>query len=181
MMQLHYRGLSEIRGTKETGLIVLTDLLDTRQLVVVCDMQTASQFRIRTTPGLDNMRLLPEVLLKVLQQDSTASYNITIEDIQDGVYQTVVVNEQSGEKYKIRASDGLLIAHIGDWPIYISSELFARQSVPFLPKSSSLGLPINAISEEMLKDALEKAIEQENYELANHISQELKKRKSKKE
>ncbi len=181
MMQLHYKGLSEIRGSKEIGLIVLTDMTDSRQIVVVCDMQTASQFRMRTTPGLDNMRRLPEVMLDVLKRDSAASYNITIEDIVDGVYQTVLINEQSGEKKEIRASDGLLFAYIGDLPIYITNTLFIHQSVPFVPSSSGLSLPINAISEEMLEDALETAIKQENYELANHLNHELKKRRNKKE
>ena len=37
MMRLYYRGLSEIRGAEQIGLIVLTDEVQTRQIVVVCD------------------------------------------------------------------------------------------------------------------------------------------------
>jgi protein-arginine kinase activator protein McsA len=38
-------------------------------------------------------------------------------------------------------------------------------------------MPINGISEEMLEEALKKAIENENYEMASHLRDELNRRK----
>ena len=48
-----------------------------------------------------------------------------------------------------------------------------RQSVPFEEDPHKLTVPVNAISTDMLKKALDKAIDEENYELASHLRDEL--------
>ena len=39
-----------------------------------------------------------------------------------------------------------------------------------------MALPVNTITDDMLKSALEKAIQEENYELASHLRDEMKRR-----
>jgi protein-arginine kinase activator protein McsA len=39
-----------------------------------------------------------------------------------------------------------------------------------------MSLPINVISDEMLKSALDKAIKDEDYEMASHLRDEMKRR-----
>lgn len=181
MMRLYYRGLSEIRGAEQIGLIVLTDEVQTRQIVVVCDEHIIFQFRLRMQKDIPCHRLLPEVLAQTLKRDSESSYNLTITSLENGVYKTMLVNEKTQERTAVRAGDGLLFAHVANLPIYIDELLFTKQSVPFKPKATGLSLPINAISEEMLQDALKTAIEREDYEMAEHLNQELKRRKQKQE
>ena len=54
--------------------------------------------------------------------------------------------------------------------------LFNRQSVDSGKSQNKIALPVNALSVEMLHHALEKAIEDENYELASMLRDEMKKR-----
>lgn len=178
MVRLVYKGLSELRGSKDIGLIILTDEPQRRQIAVVCDRHIVNQFRLRMTIDTRAYRLLPEAMAKILDEDSPNTYHLAIDAIDNGVYKARIVNEQKSESTDIRVSDGVLMAHIADYPIYMEDALFDRQSVPFTPQATGMALPINAISEEMLQDALQKAIEREDYEMANQLSRELKKRKN---
>ena len=81
----------------------------------------------------------------------------------------------------IRASDAVLLSLVGDIPLYIESGLMLRQSVPYNENSRGVSLPVNTISDEMLQAALDKAIADENYELASHLRDEKKRRNKRNE
>ena len=49
--------------------------------------------------------------------------------------------------------------------------------MPFNKDSKSMALPVNTLSEEMLGEALTKAVDNENYELAAALNQEIERRK----
>ena len=55
--------------------------------------------------------------------------------------------------------------------------LFARQSTVYDRESTGVPLPVNTINDEMLQRALEKAVKNENYEMASHLRDELNRRK----
>lgn len=55
----------------------------------------------------------------------------------------------------------------------------ARQSVRFSENSNAISMPVNTLSTEMLDKALQKAVEDENYELASHLRDEKKRREQK--
>jgi protein-arginine kinase activator protein McsA len=51
-----------------------------------------------------------------------------------------------------------------------------RQSVPFREDARGMSIPVNSISEEMLQQALDRAVSEENYELASYLRDEMKRR-----
>lgn len=61
--------------------------------------------------------------------------------------------------------------------MFMEEKLFIRQGVPYESGKSKVALPLNALTSEMLEDALRKAIENENYELASNLRDELNRRK----
>lgn len=179
-IQLFFRGITEIVGSEDMGLIVLTDEYMSRQLVIVCDKQTIYQFGLRLSKsGGDTSNLLPEVLSKIILRDTHLDYHIDIEDIENGKYKTVIHEVVLNHKDPIRASDAILLSYICNLEIYISENLYLHQSVPYNSNAKGMSIPINAISDDMLEKALDRAVKDENYELASQISQEQKKRKNK--
>ncbi len=48
--------------------------------------------------------------------------------------------------------------------------------MPYNPNGNGVALPVNVISTPMLKEALERAIRDEDYKLASNLSEELKRR-----
>lgn len=61
-------------------------------------------------------------------------------------------------------------------PLYATMQLMKRQAVPATNGGISMALPYNALSDKMLQDAMQSAVEQEKYEMASAIRDELRKR-----
>lgn len=60
--------------------------------------------------------------------------------------------------------------------IYADHGLMTKQSAEYNPNFTQMAVPVNVITDKMLEESLRKAIENENYELASSLRDELKKR-----
>jgi len=176
-IKIVFKGITEIVGGSEMGLLVLTDEAETKQIAIICDRHTEYEFSLRIGKASITHRLLPEVLCWINPDMDTEHYEVFFISILDGQYQAVLLNKNTLEMTKIRASDGILLASIAQLDIYMEEKLFGRQSVPYESGKTRVALPVNALSSTMLENALEKAIEDENYELASNLRDELQKRK----
>jgi bifunctional DNase/RNase len=77
---------------------------------------------------------------------------------------------------KIRMSDAVLLSMISDVPLYIDGALMEQQSIPFQEANTRVSIPINTLDIDKLKEALDKAVDEENYRLASVIKDELGRR-----
>ena len=176
-IKLVFRGISEIIGDTEMGIIVLTDTGSVRQLSIVCDKHMEEEFSLRIAKTPVANKLLPEVLCHTLwSMDAISQFEVVITDIIDGQYRASLVNTMTMDMTAIRASDGVLLSYISDIPLYIEEKLMMRQSVPFREDARGMSIPVNSISEEMLQQALDRAVSEENYELASYLRDEMKRR-----
>jgi bifunctional DNase/RNase len=175
-VQVHFGGVSEIVGSSDIGLLNLLNEDETRELVVTCDKQMMYQFALRTQPVAGVDRLLPEVLYEVIRNQEGMHLEIDINDIVSGEYSAVLMNQDTLEEIPMRASDAILLSLIGKLPVYADAELMRRQGVVYHPQSSGMSLPVNIISDQMLQTAFDKAIKDENYELASLLRDEMRRR-----
>jgi len=175
--RLKFKGVSEIVGTENLGLLILTDEAMLRQITVVCDKAIAVQIELRVKRLPVTRIMLPEVLCKILETVGKQRFEIMIDDIDNGQYHTVLNDTYTLDSLLIRTSDAVLLSLVSDIPIYIDSMLMKRQSVPYDRFARGVSLPVNTISDEMLQMALDKAVADENYELASHLRDEQKRRK----
>lgn len=171
-----FKGVSEIVGTDDLGLLILTDESKERQITIVCDKAMAVQIELRVKKLPITRIMLPEVMSKLLSSYADSDFELLIDDIIDGQYRTLLYNRTTLTPMLIRASDAVLLSLVGDIPLYIESGLMRRQSVAYRENSRGVSLPVNTISDEMLQAALDKAIADENYELASHLRDEKKRR-----
>ena len=98
--------------------------------------------------------------------------------IKDATFFCKVVGEREGEEKVVdfcMAPDALVLAVTANCPIMIEQELFEAQ---YMHKTgeNSFAININTLSRQMLEDALQHAIENENYEAASQLRDELAKR-----
>jgi hypothetical protein len=73
-------------------------------------------------------------------------------------------------------SDAVLLSIVSSFPVYIENTLFLQQSIPFDAEQRNVAIPINTMDLERLNIILQNAIDEENYELASKVRDEIKRR-----
>ena len=175
-VRLKFSSISEIVGTEELGLLTLIDETETRQLTITCEKEMIRQFEMRVQRLNVVSRMLPEVLWQVVSTQTNFDFEIVISDLIEGQYRAMLVNVETQEAISMRASDAILLSYIGKLPLYIEEGLMLKQSMAYRKGEKGVAIPVNTISDDMLRSALEKAVADENYELASHLRDELRKR-----
>ena len=74
-----------------------------------------------------------------------------------------------------KASDCLILAYTFNCPITISEALLEHQYMREVG-NGMYSIPVNSVSIEALKEALKRAVEEENYELASQLRDEIRRR-----
>ena len=86
--------------------------------------------------------------------------------------------DKDGEEYKIdsRTSDAIALALRYKCPMYTTEDIMETEHLHDLGEGK-FSVPITSVSVELLEDALQKAIDKEDYETASQIRDEIRKRK----
>lgn len=175
-VRLIFKSVTEIVGSDDVGLLILVDEQQQCQLTIPCDRNMLYQFSLRVQKVPITNRMLPEVLWQVIRSQTTLHFEILINDLIEGQYRAVLYNVETLEPILIRISDAMLLAYVSDIPIYIDEKLMKKQSVKYVHNAQGMSIPVNTLTDEMLKKALNKAIEDEHYELASLLRDEMKRR-----
>lgn len=179
LVRLHFNGVSEIVASDEVGLLMLVNEERTRQVSIICDKAMVHQFGLRVGKVEVAPILAPEVLWQVIARNIDTRFQVVINDLVDGQYKTLLYMPDILQAIPVRASDGVLIAQIAGLPIYMEERLLMRQGMPFNEKDVGVSVPVNVISNDMLRKALDKAVSEEDYEKASQIRDELRRREGK--
>ncbi len=178
-IRLVFRSVSEIVGSKDIGLLVLTDSAEQRQVALPCDTHVLAEFglRMENNPVID--KLLPEVLWNVIHWQTDLRLEVHIDTLVDGKYRALLSNADTLEEIPVSASDAVLLSFVsrGEIPVLMEESLFMRQSTVYDSQAVGISLPVNTITDEMLQSALEKAVKNENYEMASQLRDELNRRR----
>lgn len=180
-VRLNFKGVSEIVGTEEVGLLILLDEGEQNQLSITCDRLMLEQFMVRMSHVPVSDKMLPEILWQTIRTIGNFHFEIIVNDIVDGQYKVFLRNVDTQDEIYMRASDAVLLSYISDVPIYIDAKLMSQQSVPYRKEAKGLSLPVNSLTDEMIVSALDKAIHNEDYELASSLRDEIQRRKKQKE
>ena len=166
--------MQQIVGGEDLSVVLLTDEDRKRALSVVCDADMSRQLMMRLHGKREICRtMLPEVLIQMLP----STYELLIVGVYDGQYQVILMDVESGDSVRVRTSDAVLLSIISNVPLYIEERLMARQSVPFDEHATGVAIPINSMDTPRLQAALRNAVEEENYELASQLRDEINRRK----
>ena len=80
-VRLKFKGVSEIVGSDEIGLLILTDIAEQNQLAIPCDRAMIREFGLRIGHAEVVGRLLPEVLWHVIAMQTNMQFEVLITDI----------------------------------------------------------------------------------------------------
>lgn len=193
-VHLKIQGVTDISASHTASLLIITDTDETRQICVVCDEIMRHEFGIRrgkywgTAESkalvMETLKYtLPETMSTIIKHLTDIQLAVVIVSIYDGQYRAVIEDTKSGSAFPIRVSDGALLCYADRRiPLYIERSLWNRQSVPYLGENArGVAMPLNTLTIEMLEEALQKSIDEERYELAKQLKEEIDRREGKQE
>ncbi len=176
-IRLKYKSITSLVSNQSIALVVLVNEDETKQIAITCDEVMAQEILLRQSHETGIERRLPEVFAHFLALQMDDPYEVVINNVIDGEYRALLTDHSGIDMVPIRAIDAILLAIAAHLSIFIEEELMTMQQVDFHNSGDSMQMPINGFSEEMLQEALKKAIENENYEMASHLRDELNRRK----
>ena len=177
MTRLYYVDANLIAGTDDLGVILLADADTQRGISIVCEKLMVDQLQQRQSGKVDTARHLPEVLWTIIRRSEESKYRILFSNMQEERYIVFLYDETRSAAHAMRASDAVLLAVIANIPIFIDDNLFMRQSIALQRDNQGIRIPINSLTTPMLEDALQRAIEEEQFEHASHIRDEWRRRR----
>ena len=95
--ELIFKGLSEIVGSSDLYLLVLTDTNQTRQVTIVCDKLTFMQIDMRKNLPKLSRTFLPEVLCRLLNINDEMDCEIIINNVVEGQYKAFVFDRKRSQ------------------------------------------------------------------------------------
>lgn len=180
MYRVIYNGTFSIPGADDACVITLTDGGETRALSVVTEKSMATEIRMHERKSRENETHLVDVMLGLLrEQDETARYRIVIKGVPEIGLKASLVNVSNDKSYDLRMDEAVLLSLAGGFEMCATLDVFQNFSTPFNKDVLSVALPIVGLPEPLLEQALQKAVEEENYEGASFIRDEMKRRKEK--
>ena len=130
-----------------------------------------SLFNHKIHPGIYDL------YLDTLKQFDGHLVEIDIYRISGGIFYSHLFLERDGNTSFVscRTADALALAVRSNTPIYIEEDLLERNCVHLQP-DGAYSLPITTASTKVLKEAMEQAIANENYEFAARLRDEINSR-----
>ena len=175
-VRLFFESAQSVLNEVDFGVASLVDANKTRRLSVVVEGHIKDELISRSQHGLHYAEL-PEVVGDLFRKMEKCTYQIVITDIVKGHYLSFI-NEPESTYYRgIDFQHALLLAQCSDIPIFIDAQLLMRQSIPYVENANAVAIPLNSIQESMIEKAMQSAVEEENYEIACKMRDELNRRK----
>ena len=199
-IRLYVKGLTYSERPTGAYALLLESDQDKRKLPIVIGAFEAQSIAI----ALDKMTRPPrpmthDLFATVMEAHQIDLKEVVIQDLQDGVFFAQLVFERDGEARTTdaRPSDAIALALRADCPIYASQSVMDKASLAEseakvasvnaelsedeLPDGDPLETPetahaLSKASTDTLNEWLDRALEQEDYELAARIRDELNKR-----
>lgn len=188
-IQLKVQGVLDIQPDNAMSLIIVTDIQEKRQIALPVDMNLRMDFAIRRgkyVGDADKRRevaqalqmALPETLSAIIKYMTDLELCVVIVGVIKGEYRAIIEDQRTGTSFTIRATDGVLLTYADTHiPLYIDDALWKIQSTEYNgEQSKGIMLPLNTLSPMMLKSALRKCVDEEEYEMAEQLKKELNRR-----
>lgn len=133
--------------------------------------------------GIETKRPITHDLFKSLAESLGAVLQCaTINKISDGTFYSHLLFRKDEELHEIdsRTSDAVAVALRFGAPIYIEEELLERVSIRD-EWGGAISIPLTVADMDTLRSVMDKAVKDENYELAMKIKEEIDARAARKE
>ena len=177
-VELKIHDMSSTLYPADAYALVLEEVDGGRKLPIIIGHMEAQAIKVVMVKYLPPRPLTHDLFLTVTRQFGIELKKILIYKAKDGVFYSYLYYDKDGEEYKIdsRTSDAIALALRYKCPMYTTEDIMETEHLHDLGEGK-FSVPITSVSVELLEDALQKAIDKEDYETASQIRDEIRKRK----
>lgn len=157
--------------------LVLEEKYGTRKLPIIIGAQEAYSIKIAITKYKSPRPLTHDLFITLIRKMEVEFTKVLIYLVKDGVFYSYLYFTKDGNEYVIdsRTSDAIALALRYKAPIFTTAEIMDNEHLNE-ESNGSFSITINMVNIDILRDELNKAIKEENYEQASRIRDEILRR-----
>lgn len=179
-VELKIHDMSTTLYPADAYALVLEEVDGGRKLPIIIGHLEAQAIKVMMVKYQAPRPLTHDLFPILTQRLGAILEKIVIYKAKDGVFYSYLYYQKEGEEIKIdsRTSDAVALALRYKCPMYTTESIMESEHLHDMGEGK-FSVPITSVSIEMLEDALQKAIEKEEYETASQLRDEIRKRKEK--
>ena len=180
LVELKIHDMSTTLYPADAYALVLEEVDGGRKLPIIIGQQEAQAIKVMMMKYQPPRPLTHDLFPTLTIHLGATLKQIVIYKAKDGVFYSYLYFDKEGEEIKIdaRTSDAVALALRYKCPMYTTQSIMESEHLHDMGEGK-FSVPISSVSLQMLEEALQSAIEKEEYEQASQLRDEIRKRKEK--
>jgi hypothetical protein len=176
--------MSAVLRPSEAFALVLEELGGHfRKLALIIGKQEAQAIKMGLMSYTPPRPFTHDLMLAVMKEGGLIPVKGLIYEVKDGIYSSYLyVQRADGTEFQVdaRTTDVISLALRKKFPLYVYEDILEREQLRNIsPDGSTYTVSVNTIDLDSLKKAMAEAVEQEDYERASQLRDEIRKREGK--
>lgn len=180
-VQVKILGISEVKSSQDIYWLLLEEVLGERRVPILIGKMEAQSISASSQQIETPVPFTHQLFINI-----TDNFNIKLKDVlifskEEGVFFAQQTWQHGSHVFLIesRASDGIALAMACETPIFMDAAIFDKLEQTREKETDISHETLEELPEETLNKLLKNSIEEEDYELASQIRDELERRKNK--
>ena len=180
LVELKIHDMSTTLYPADAYALVLEEVDGGRKLPIIIGQQEAQAIKVMMMKYQPPRPLTHDLFQTLTMHLGATLKQMVIYKAKDGVFYSYLYFDKEGEEIKIdaRTSDAVALALRYKCPMYTTQSIMESEHLHDMGEGK-FSVPISSVSLQMLEEALQSAIEKEEYEQASQLRDEIRKRKEK--
>ena len=180
LVELKIHDMSTTLYPADAYALVLEEVDGGRKLPIIIGQQEAQAIKVMMVKYHPPRPLTHDLFPTLTMHLGATLEQIVIYKAKDGVFYSYLYFDKEEEEIKIdaRTSDAVALALRYKCPMYTTQSIMESEHLHDMGEGK-FSVPISSVSLQMLEEALQSAIDKEEYEQASQLRDEIRKRKEK--
>lgn len=176
-IQMRVCSMFSTRKREDMYVLVLEEVNGDNKMPVIVDSSEAQYLKEIMLGQKVSRPLTHDLLLEVIRKLGGVLKKVLVYKVKDGVSYSYICLEKGDEKIEIdaRTSDAIALALRYRCAIYMDESILNTEYV-HQTGETNFAVNVNLVDTKLLEEALSQAVEEENYERAGQLHDEIKRR-----